>query len=294
MAKKRTLKKHKWGVNIVLIILTLIFVLPMFTIIGVSFSNENDVVRYGYKLIPLHFDTTAYKLLFKNFGSIIRAYGVTIYGSVIGTFLSLLLMSTAGYALSRKEFRFRKFFTYYFLITMIFSGGLVPTYIINTKYLGLMNNMLVYVVTGLVAAYNIFIFRTFFQQIPVSLIEAAKIDGASERKIFTSIIFPMSKACFASLGFMTLLSRWNDFTVPMYYINDRTMYNIQYYLQMVIKESNFLKQALEMAGSNDSVNIPTETLKFAVCVIGALPAAILFPYFQKYFAKGMVIGSVKG
>lgn len=294
MARKKTLKKRKWGVNIALIILTLVCVVPMLTIIGVSFSNENDVLRYGYKLIPMHFDTTAYKLLFKNIKSIIRAYGVTIYGSVIGTVLSLLLMSTAGYALSRKEFRLRKFFTFYFLITMIFSGGLIPTYIINTKYLGLMNNMLVYIVTGLVAAYNIFIFRTFFQQIPISLIEAAKIDGASESKIFSSIIFPMSKACFASLGFMTLLSRWNDFTTPMYYINDRTMYNIQYYLQMVIQESGFLKQALEMAGSNDAVNIPTETLKFAVCVIGALPAAVLFPYFQKYFAKGMVLGSVKG
>lgn len=294
MAKIKTFKKRKWGVNIALCVITLVFVLPMITIISVSFSNENDVVRYGYKLIPMHFDLSAYKILFKNVGSILRAYGVTIYGSVLGTFLALLLMSTAGYALSRKDFKFRKFFTFYFLITMIFSGGLIPTYIINTKYLGLMNNMLVYVVTGLVAAYNIFIFRTFFQQIPISLIEAAKIDGASERKIFSSIIFPMSKACFASLGFMTLLSRWNDFTVPMYYINDRSMYNIQYYLQMVIKESNFLKQALEMAGSSEILNIPTETLKFAVCVIGALPAAIIFPYFQKYFAKGMVIGSVKG
>ena len=285
-------KKPQILINLFFIICTLLSVVPFLLIISISFSNENDVMRYGYSLIPKHINLTAYKLAFANGMKILHAYGITIYSSVIGTVLSLVLMSLCGYALSQEKFRYRRFLNMYVLIPMMIGGGLIPTYIINTHYLHLSNNMSVYVVLGLVSSYTIFVFKAFFMQIPKSLIEAARIDGASEKRIFINIVLPSSAPVFASVGFMALHARWNDWQTSLYYITDNRLVTLQYLLQQVLQEAEMMKTT--MVGSGDTSELPTATLKFAVCVISTLPATVFFPFFQKYFTKGMVVGSVKG
>ncbi len=291
----KTSKLYRTVVHTCLIIGAVMCVVPIIWLFMISISNEEDVLTFGYSFIPRNLDFSAYNVLFQNISSILRAYGITVLSVVAKTGFGLVLMSLAGYVLSRPDFAFNKFFSTYWLITMLFSGGLIPSYIINTKYLGLGNNIMVYVVLGLISANNIFIFRTFFKGVPASLIEAAKIDGASELQIFVKIMIPMALSAFGSVGFMLALMVWNDFSTPMYYIQERELYNIQYYLQNIINEASFIRQTLLDAGASIvDIDIPTETLKFANCVIGILPALIIFPYFQRFFSKGMVIGSVKG
>ena len=283
-------------VHLLLVLMALSCLIPLMMVLSVSFSRQSDVLTYGYRLIPMHFDVTAYKILFKNTGPVLKAYGVTAYYAVVNTVLSLLICSMAGYAMSRSNFKMRKFFNYFFLLTMLIGGGTIPSYILKSKYLGLSNNLLLYAVNALVAAYTIFVFRTFFAQIPTSLIEAATIDGAKERQIFVKVIFPMSVPVFASMGFTMLIEKWNDYIVPLYYMTNKNYYTIQYYLQLVLNDLNFIKQSLRLSGAQTLAtdDMPLEILKFSLCVVGALPALIAFPFFQKYFSIGMVLGSVKG
>ncbi len=290
----KTSVAYRAVVHTCLIIGAVICIVPIIWLFMISISNE-EMLRYGYSFIPRQIDFAAYEVLFQNFSSILRAYGITVFSVVAKTALGLILMSLAGYVLSRPDFVFGKLCTTFWLITMLFSGGLIPSYIINTKYLYLGNSVLVYVVLGLITSNNIFIFRTFFKGVPSALTEAARIDGASEWQVFWRIMIPMSLSAFGSVGFMLALTVWNDFSTPMYYIETRSLYNIQYYLQNIINEAAFMRQTLLDAGASIAdIKIPTETLKFANCVVGVLPALIIFPYFQRFFSKGMVIGSVKG
>ncbi len=287
-------KRYKFFIHLIAIVYALVCILPLLMVLSISISNEADVARYGYSLVPKHLDFTAFGLLISNLGEIGRAYLITIISVAAPLICGTFIMALAGYVLSRPNFRYAKFFSAYFLITMLFSGGLIPTYIINTQYLGMGNNMLPYILLGWVTANNVFIFRTFFKQIDVALLESARIDGASELQVFIKIMMPMSKASFGSIGFFMALASWNDFTKPMYYITDEKLYNIQYYLQQIMQETEFLRREMMNSGIGDLSSLPTETMKFAICVIGTLPAIIIFPYFQKFFAKGMTLGGVKG
>ncbi len=257
----KTNRLYNAVIHMCLIVGALMCIIPIVWLFMISISNESDVLTFGYSFIPRTLDFSAYNVLFQNLSSILRAYGITLLSVVAKTGLGLVLMSLAGYVLSRPDFAFAKFFSTYWLITMLFSGGLIPSYIINTKYLGMGNSIMVYVVLGLISANNIFIFRTFFKGVPASLIEAAKIDGASELQVFAKIMIPMAKSAFGSVGFMLALMFWNDFSTPMYYIQERGLYNIQYYLQNIINEASFIRQTLLDAGASIAdINIPTETL----------------------------------
>ena len=284
-------------IHLFFVVVCLAFVIPMLYVVSVSFMTQAEIDATGYQLIPKEFSLEAYQYVFRNPTQLLDSYQVTIFTSLVGTFLSVLVMAMVAYPLSRSTFYYKKPVTYYIFFTMLFSGGLIPSYIINTQYLHLGNNILIYILPSLVSAYNVIIIRTFFQGLPTSLVESAKLDGASEVRIFTSIILPLSKPVIATIALMTLLAKWNDWNTSLIYIRNEKLFSLQYMLQKILREVEFLKS---MADSQLGLNItlenavPTEPARFAMVIMAAGPMLVIFPFFQKYFTRGLTIGAVKG
>ncbi len=292
-------KKFSWGqliLNIFFILTSITYVLPMLLVISISFSFEQSIRDFGYRFIPSVWSTEAYRLIFKNPAQIIDSYKTTIIFSFVGTALAVLVTALLAYPLSRPSYKLKRPLTWYIFVTMLFSGGLVPQYIINSKYLHLDNTMWIYILPGVVSAWNVIVIRTFFQGLPIEMTESAKIDGAREIVIFFRIIFPLSTPVLASIGFMTLVAKWNDWNTALIYITDTRLYSLQYMLQRILNEIEFVRQAVESGKSvGESANvIPTENVRYAMAMLAAGPMLIVFPFFQKYFAKGMTVGAVKG
>lgn len=264
----------------------------MIYLVSSSISNEQDLFVYGYRLIPKSIDFSAYKYLLHNPAQMLSAYKVTIFITVVGTFLALLVMIMIAYPLSVRDFKFKRQLSFYLFFTMLFSGGLVAVYLLNVQYLHLKNNILVYILPALVSPWYVFMLRSFFVGIPQSLRESAKIDGASEFKILFQIIVPISKPAIATIAFMELMIKWGEWYNCMLYITKPGLQTVQYLLQALMQQSEKLAQAAEV-GVNAG-DIPTETVKLAMAVIAAGPIMFIFPFFQKYFVKGMTVGSVKG
>jgi len=285
-------------VNIFFIIFSLTFILPFIYVISVSFSSESSINQFGYMLWPKEFDLTAYRYVFNNPKQLIDSYKITIFSTVVGTLLSLLVMSLVAYPLSRQNYRYRSQVTFYIFFTMLFSGGLIPSYILNTQYLGLSNNIWVYIFPGLANAFNIVVIRTFFQQLPVSLVESAKIDGASELRIFFQIITPLSKPVLSTIGLFCVLGKWNDWSTSLIYVRDPELFTLQFLLQRILRDAEFINNMINnmpgMRVSDLSSNLPTEGMRFAMCIISAGPMLVVFPFFQKYFTRGLTVGAVKG
>ena len=293
--KRKKIGPFKVFVHLYFILYSLACLLPFLLLISISFSDEALVRNGGYSLIPEKFSTAAYAHIFQEPGALLDAYGITIIAAFGGAAIGILIIAALGYALSRDIFLFKKGVTIYLLITMLFHGGIIPSYIINTKYLNINNTIWAYLLLSIFDAYTVFVFRTFFSQLPKSLIESASIDGAGEFTIMTRIIFPLSKPVLATFLFLRIVTRWNDFEIPLYYITDAKLYNLQFLLQQILNEAEFLEQmAKTMVGVNITGTMPKETLKFAMCVLASGPMLFVFPFFQKYFSKGMVVGAVKG
>ena len=241
----------------------------------------------------------AYRAAFSNTGQMLRAYVVTIAQAVIGTALSCVISGMIAYPLSRSNFRFKKGIVFFVFFTMLFSAGMIPSYIIFAKVYHISNSFWIYILPGITGgAWNTMVFRTFFKSLPESLFEAAHLDGAKELKVFFEIVVPLSTPVFASIGFMTLVAKWNDYTTSMIYIRDEKLYTLQYLLQRLMDEASFLKSLSEKAYMMGNVQVdiqamPSETLKYALCIIAAGPMLVVFPFFQKYFAQGLTIGGVK-
>ncbi len=290
--------KNKVGytfLNVLLILLSLTFVVPVLLMISVSFSSESVVLNEGYKLLPSAWSLDAYRMAFGNSHQILASYKVTILYSVVGTALSVFVQTLMAYPLSVSYYKHKKSVIIYLLITMFFSGGMVPSYILNTQYLKLGNTFWIYIFPGLVSAWNVILFRTYFKDLPVALMESAKLDGAGEFTIYAKIILPLSKPIIACIAFLTMLAKWNDWNTSLLYIRNNNLYSLQYLLQRIINEATYIK---EMQGTNMEMlvgnQLPAETLKYATAVLAAGPMMVVFPFFQKYFAKGLVVGSVKG
>lgn len=282
--------------NIALIAMSLTYILPLVLMISNSVSTEMAIIKNGYTLIPSEFSLSAYKSIFQNPYQILQSYKVTIIFSIVGTILATVVQSLMAYPLSRPNFTAKKFLSIYLLITMLFSGGLVPHYLLNTKYLHLNDTMLIYILPYLTSVWNVLVFKTFFAGLPNGLVEAGKIDGASELVIFFKIVFPLSTPVFASIGFMTLIARWNDWNTSLLYIRDTKLYSLQYLLQRILREAEYVK-SIQTTGASDLISsdsLPTESMRYAMAVVAAGPMLIIFPFFQKYFAKGLTVGSVKG
>lgn len=296
------MKKSKRISNIIINIMfclgSLLFILPFVLIISASFSDEQTLLSEGYKLIPSVFSTEAYKYVFRSPQQLLDSYKVTIIYSVVATVLGVIVMSMLAYPLSRPNYKYKKIATFFIFFTMLFSGGLIPTYIWITRYLHLGDTIWVYILPCLVNAFHVIVIRSFFQGLPQALMESAKIDGASELQTFFKIVMPLSKPVIATISLLTLLSRWNDWNTALIYIKSTNLYSLQYLLQKILREAEFVKNMADsspVAGVDlDLSTLPSVTIRFAMCMVAAGPMLIIFPFFQKYFAKGLTVGAVKG
>lgn len=280
--------------NLFFIIFSVAIVLPFVILVSTSFSNEGDIVEYGYSIFPRHIDFAAYKYVFANSKSILNGYKVTIIYSVIATVLSVLIQSMCAYPLSKRKLRGKRGISFYLYFTMLFSGGMVPTYILITQYLHLGDTIWVYIIPSLVSPWNVFMMRTFFSGLPYEIFESMKVDGASEYNIFFKTVLPLSKPVLATIALLTFLGKWNDWNTSMLYINNESLYSLQYLLQRILQNMDLLKQMQGFSQATSAVEVPSETVRMAMAVIVAGPALVIFPFFQKYFVKGLTVGAVKG
>ena len=281
-------------INLIFVLLCAAIVFPLLLLISVSFSAEKDIAIYGYEFFPRTIDLSAYKYVFKNGGELLQAYKVTAFFSVVTMVLSALFMSMIAYPLTVKGFRGRNQLSFYLFFTMLFHGGMVPTYILITQYLNLDNTIWVYIIPSLISPWYIFMIRTFMQALPGELREAVKIDGGNEYTVFFRIVLPLSKPVLATVALFMFLYQWNNWSTPMLYITDDKLNSLQYLLQRLLQDLEVLKQ-MQMSGmSVDDAQIPAETVRMAMAVAVMGPALFVFPFFQKYFVKGVTVGSVKG
>lgn len=281
--------------NILFIIMCAIIIVPFLLLVAVSITSEADITKYGYQLIPHNIDFSAYTYIFKSPKMILDAYKVTALFSFVRMALAVLLMSMVAYPLTKREFKGKGFISFYLYFTMLFGGGLVPTYILITQYLHLKNSFWVYIWPALISPWYVFMIRTFFQGLPYEISEAALIDGADEYQIFVRIIIPLSKPVLATVALFIFLGAWNDWNYSMLYITEEKLYSLQYLLQRIMENVQMLQQMQQQGIMlSGAVDVPSETMRMAMAVVVAGPALLVFPFFQKYFVKGLTVGSVKG
>ena len=243
---KRKLSLEDIGVGVFaysfLIIFSLLCLLPFLVIISGSFTKESAILEKGFSLIPPEFSLDAFKAVFAIPKNIINAYIVTIFVTTVGTFLSVFLSTLAAYVLQKKDFKYRNFFAFYFYFTTIFSGGIVPWYILMTQYLHMKNNILALILPGLFNVFNLIIIRSFISSsIPSAIVESAQIDGASEWHIFFKLILPLSKPILATIGLFTALGYWNDWFNAMLFIDKQSLMPLQYYLYKMLSQISMLR-----------------------------------------------------
>ena len=290
-------RKGRFGFDLlsisVLTVLALFCFVPFILIVSGSFTSQNSILLDGYRLLPKEFSTEAYEFLFKTPGDLLRAYAVTICVTVVGTLASLFVTSMAAFVLSSQTFKYRNKLSFFFYFTTVFGGGLVPWYIFNIKYLHFKNSYLALILPTLVNVTYLLILKSYMRSIPESVFEAARLDGASDWKIYWSIALPLSKAGLATVGLFIALNYWNDWYAAMLYIDDPSMYPLQYYLNDILNKSQGMMAAAARAGI-PAAQVPSESVKLAMTVIATGPIVLLYPFLQKYFVKGVTIGAVKG
>jgi len=293
-----TSKTTKIVTNTVMILLCLCCILPFLLLIGSSLSSDASLLKYGYRFIPKEFSTAAYDYLFGSKDILLRAYGMTILVTAIGTIANITLTMLIAYPLSRRDMPGRSVLSFFVFFTMLFHGGMVPSYIIWTQIFHIKDTIWGQILPNyMLSAFNIIMMRTYFTtNIPGEIIDASRIDGASELQILGKIVLPLSKPIVSTIALMTALVYWNDWTNGLYYITRNTkLYTIQNVLNTMVSNAQFLAtqanagQLLQAGGT-----IPNVSTRMAVAVIAVIPILIIYPFFQKSFVKGIVIGGVKG
>ena len=271
----------------------LVCIIPFFLIIASSFTSESYIIKNGYVLWPKEFSTSAYELIFKNPAKILRAYGVTAFVTIIGTALSVFVNAMTGYVLQRKDFRWRNIFSFYFFFTTLFSGGLVPWYILCVKTLHLKNTIWALIIPTIVSVLNIILVKGFMGGIPGEITESAKIDGAGDFRIFVKLILPLSKPVVATIGLFTALAYWNDWYMCMLFIDKKELFDLQYLLYQLMGSIKALREIASQSTISVS-SMPIESTKMALTIVATGPIILVYPFVQKYFVKGLTLGSVKG
>lgn len=272
---------------------SLMCLLPFILVISSSMTSETYIIQHGYTLIPKDISFEGYRLVLKNPTAILKSYGVTILVTTVGTLLSVFLCTMTGYVLQRKDFKWRNKISFYLFFTMLFNGGLVPWYILIVQYLHMKNTLLALFVPTLISVWNILLVKGFMQGIPYDMTESAKIDGAGDFKIFMSIILPVSKPVVATIGLFTALMYWNDWFASLLFITSEDLYTLQYFLYRLAGSVQALRMVMDKAGIVVDT-LPIESMKMALTVIVTGPIIFLYPFVQRYFVKGLTIGSVKG
>jgi len=276
------------------ILFAFICIVPFWVVVVGSFSDEKAILVNGFSLWPQEPTTFAYSLVFRQPDRIVGAYVLTILLTVIGTAVGLMGTSMAAYAMSRPDFVHRNVIALFIYFTTLFTGGLIPWYILITRYLNLKNNYLVLLLPALFSQFNIILMRNFMKGIPHSITESALIDGGGDFTIFTRIILPMSGPSLATVGLFIGLGYWNQWYLGMLFIDDTRMYHpLQLLLYNIINSALFIRNSA--AASNiPPQNIPFETMKLACAVVATGPIVAAYPFVQRYFIKGITIGAVKG
>lgn len=284
-------------INMLFCLLSIAMLIPFLLVIAISFSTEQSLLNYGYQFIPHEFSVEAYQIIFKSPMVMINAYGVTTIVTIIGTIVGLLLTALTAYTISRRDFRYAGIFTFYIFFTMLFSGGLVPTYILMTQYLKVQNTLWAMILPGMLTPWNILIMKGFLSKIPFEMIESAKVDGAKEIRIFFTLILPLATPALATLGLLISFSYWNSWMPALLYIDKESMVPIQLLLVRILENIEFLTS--NEAFQNGIIQIdlsefPALSTRFALAIVAAGPMMVIFPFFQRYFVSGLTVGSLKG
>ena len=295
--KSKQEKAFNVAAHIVLIFLSLLALIPFWLLVASSLMEESAVTTKGYQFWPTEFSTAAYKYIFNQFDQIGRAYGVTVLVTVIGTVGAILIVAMFAYGLIQKDVPGVKVIFILVLITMLFSGGIVPTYYVYTNVLHMKNTIWALILPNLLMnSFNVILVKNYFQNsIPSELLEAAEVDGANHFKIVFQIVMPLGKPILATVGLLAGVAYWNDWNNGLYYITDAKLYSIQQLLNKMNDNIQFLANNATTLGSTVTAgNTPSATIRMAIAVVAILPILIAYPFFQKYFAKGITMGAVKG
>ena len=279
-------------------VVALICLIPFVMIVSGSFSSEEAILQNGFSLLPQDFSLEAYKTVFREPAVVFRAYGTTIGLTLVGTVLGLLIQTMTAYVLARRDFEWRNAFSFFFYFTTLFSGGLVPYYILITNTLGLRDNYLAMLLPLLFSVYNLLIMKSYILAVPSSLIDAAKIDGCGEFRTLFQVVFPLIKPALATVGLFIALAYWNDWYNAMLYIKSEEKYPLQYFLYQQVNNIEAYKKLIANNAVSSAVvssmSMPTQTLKMALTIVVTGPIVLAYPLVQKYFVQGITIGAVKG
>ncbi len=291
----------KWGSNAILNFVFLcgaaICLLPLILVIILSLTAEDSLLKNGYSFFPAGWSLEAYRYVAAVGDVIYRAYGTSIFVSLLGTFLSLIVICLYAYPLTRSSFRFRNQFSFIAFFTMIFGGGLVPWYVVYTQLVPLKNTIWVMIVPYLMNAWFMMIMRTFIKTtINESILESARIDGAGEYRTFLVIVLPLCRAGLATIALFCILNYWNDWYLPLVFITKAKLFNIQYLMYQTLSSIQFLARGGVNVTQASSIGagIPSESARMAIAVLSIGPIILAFPFFQRFFVKGLTIGAVKG
>lgn len=285
-------------INIILGLFCLCCIVPFIFVVIISFSSEDSIRQIGYSFVPAEWATEAYQYVLKLGDALWRSYFNSFFVTIVGTILSVLVCILYSYALFRRDYKFRSFFTFFSFFTMMFGGGLAPTYYICKSVLGLQDNYWALIIPLMFNPFNVIVMRTFFQSsVPEELIESASIDGSGEYNTLFKIVVPISKPGIATVALLNALAYWNEWFTAMLYIRDSKYVPLQRLLQQMQKNADFLAKNSSMLGADAAkaaVNLPTESLKMALVVLIVVPITFAYPFFQRYIVAGLTIGSVKG
>jgi putative aldouronate transport system permease protein len=292
-------KTSNMVINIFFSIYTILCLMPLLLIFMISITDEKTVLVNGYSFFPEKLSLDAYRFLLEDWHQIVRSFGVSIFVTIVGTVISLLIMALYAYPISRKDFPHRNIFSFFIFFTMLFNGGLVPWYLVYTQLLDLKDTITSLILPLLVSAFFVLMMRTFFSTtIPMELMEAATIDGAGESRIFAQIVLPLSLPVLATVALFQTVNYWNDWFMSLVFITDQHKASLQFLMYRTMLDIQFLSSNVTAAqGLNQSgglVHIPTETVRMAMAVAGIGPIVLAYPFFQRYFIQGLTIGAVKG
>ena len=284
--------------NLIFLIISLTCIIPIILVVSISFTAESSIQEYGYSLLPRELSAEGYTFLFKQGAMILQSLGISLFVTIVGTVMGVLLTTLMGYSMSRPTYKLKGLLTWIVFIPMVFNGGLVSTYFIVGNLLGLKNTIWALILPLVVSSFNVIICKTFFKQtVPDSLIESGKIDGAGQFTIFFRIVLPISLPLLATIGLFLCFAFWNDWYQSMLYIDDAKLKSLQALLQSILTNITALAQQIATIGGGAAeliANMPQEAARMAIVVIIVLPIACAYPFFQKYFISGLTVGAVKG
>jgi putative aldouronate transport system permease protein len=283
-------------INLFFLLTSIGIIMPFILVISISISDEGSLLKNGYRFIPEKFSLDAYRYVFESPLILLRAYGVTITVTVIGTLVGLLMTAMTAYVISRRDFRYNRPATFYIFLTMLFNGGIVSFYILMTQYLHVRDTMWALILPGLLSPWNIMVMKGFLSKVPFEIVESAKMDGASETRIFFTMIIPLAKPALATIGLLISFTYWNEWFNGMLFIDSDKLVPLQLMLVRIMNTIEFLSANAEFTSSLDvnQSQFPSLSMRMAMAVLVAGPMLCVFPFFQKYFVRGLTVGSLKG